>query len=599
MKPLFRQSLLLAALALAPFAQAANHDTSMPSGGAGKLPVACSNVAQDEAAIAAAGGNPSDFWEGVPLNGQLRYLSQILTEPSVAIRYDAPVPDDTGLYPQYGGVTVPYVAIVCHPTSRSNTDADYLLPGGSGIVVPKMQRAGTAPKLISEAELFIILNGGTNFVQPPSQGPARLPLVVFSHGLGGSPLGGGHLQVLVELAAHGYVVGAVFHGDARFSKIRVEDLTDLVTVVRDFGKFVEMELQRPVALKSFVDVILANPGYSPAIDPARIGGFGASMGGQAMINLLGAKLTTSIALACRDSVHDPRVKAAVGYVPYGGQSFLPSFCNDQSGAADVATPFLAISGTADTTAPLKVIKQAVNRFGSSHYMVELEGGKHEFLVENAGDIITWTTTFLNAYLGNTLDAGAMARLIRMKNVTGGAIDALTIDVHRPTATGVSGEAMVMEYYNPGLDHFFIAAGADEIAYIDAGGAGPGWARTGESFRAARTSDSAGMGLGWTGVCRFYGRPAGGPNSHFFTVDPQECAIVKAGTGWFYEGIGFYANRLAAGASCADGQIAVNRAYNNGFARNDSNHRFTTSNSNALDMARSGWALEGPVMCVAP
>ena len=34
-----------------------------------------------------------------------------------------------------------------------------------------------------------------------------------------------------------------------------------------------------------------------------------------------------------------------------------------------------------------------------------------------------------------------------------------------------------------------------------------------------------------------------------------------------------------GGSCADGLIAVNRAYNNGFLRNDSNHRFTTSDSN--------------------
>jgi hypothetical protein len=293
-------------------------------------------------------------------------------------------------------------------------------------------------------------------------------------------------------------------------------------------------------------------------------------------------------------MHDPRVKAAVGYVPYAGQSFLPSFCDDQSGADNVATPFLAISGTADTTAPLKMMKQALNRFGSSHYMVELAGGKHEFLREHAGDIVSWTSTFLNAYLDSPIDRGAMSRLIRMKNVTGGADDVLTIDMHRPVSTGTPGEAMVVEYYNTVLAHFFIAAGAGEIAFIDGGGAGPGWVRTGESFRARSVA-----GAGWTAVCRFYGRPAGGPNSHFFTADSQECDSVKAGTGWFYEGTGFYANRLAAGAACPDGLIAVNRAYNNGYPRNDSNHRFTTSNSNWRDMERAGWALEGPVMCVAP
>ena len=598
MTPSLRCSLASFTLILASIAQAANHDTSVTPVARGKLPVACSNVAQDEAAIAAIGGNPSDFWEGIPLNGQLRYLTQVLAEPSAAIRYDAPVPDDTGLYPQYGGSTVPYVVLVCHPTSRSNVDANYVLPGGSGGVVPRMLRPGTAPKLISEAELFDILALPVDFSAPPSQGPARLPLLVFSHGLGGSPLGGGYLDVLVELAAQGYVVGAVFHADARFSKIRVEDLGQALLVLRDFDKFVEMQLQRPLALKSFVDVILAHPGYSSAIDATRIGGFGASMGGQAMVNLLGAKLTTSLGLACRDTIRDPRVKAAVGYVPYAGQTFLPSFCNDQSGADDVAAPYLAISGTADTTAPLKVTKQAVNRFRSSHYMVELDGGKHELLPENVGDVLTWTTTFLNAHLKNPADGGAMARFIRMKNVEGGAVDNLSIDVHRPAASGASGEAMVTEFYNTALGHFFIAAGADEIAYIDGGGAGPGWTRTGESFRASRTADSA-VAAGWAGACRFYGRPAGGPNSHFFTVDPQECAFVKAGTGWFYEGIGFFAARPDRGGNCADGLIAVNRAYNNGYPRNDSNHRFTTSNSNWRDMARAGWALEGPVMCVAP
>jgi len=41
------------------------------------------------------------------------------------------------------------------------------------------------------------------------------------------------------------------------------------------------------------------------------------------------------------------------------------------------------------------------------------------------------------------------------------------------------------------------------------------------------------------VCRFYGVPAGGPNSHFFTASAAECDLVKRSGGWFYEGIGFY------------------------------------------------------------
>ena len=51
--------------------------------------------------------------------------------------------------------------------------------------------------------------------------------------------------------------------------------------------------------------------------------------------------------------------------------------------------------------------------------------------------------------------------------------------------------------------------------------------------------------------------------------------------------------------CLDGYLEVNRAYNNRFAQNDSNHRYTTSDSTLLEMARLGWVVEGTVWCSAP
>jgi phosphotransferase system enzyme I (PtsI) len=47
-------------------------------------------------------------------------------------------------------------------------------------------------------------------------------------------------------------------------------------------------------VERLVKVLLGHPGYSPAIDAERIGGFGASMGGQAMAHLLGAREPLSI-----------------------------------------------------------------------------------------------------------------------------------------------------------------------------------------------------------------------------------------------------------------------------------------------------------------
>ena len=585
---------LAATLGIGAPAIAANHEAVVPPIAAGPFKVACSNIAQDEALIAALGSAPAEIWEGRPHDGELRYISQILSAPDTALQFNAPVPDDRSSYPRLAGQNVPYVAIVCHPTPASNADADYVLPG-SGDIVPRMQLPGAAPRLISGAEYAATLGMVVNPVAPGA--PARLPLILFSHGLGGSPISSGYIDAMVDLASNGFMVAAVFHGDPRFSLIRVQDLGDLLYLLADFDGFVEMELMRPVSLKAMADVLLQHPGFAPGIDAERIGGFGASLGGQAMANLVGARLTASLGLACHDTVTDPRVRAVVGLVPYAGQTFLPAFCDGQSGADSVDRPFLAISGTADTTAPIGMMEQALNRFGSSRYLVELQGVKHEYLPEYRGDVMTWTVTFLNAYLGVAADPGAMARFIRLKSVAGGPQDALRVDVHIPFPPGPQ-EALVREFYNVPLGHYFIAAGADEIASILAGGAGQGWQLTGLAFKAYDRMPTDALTT-VVPVCRFYGAPAGGPNSHFFTADAYECDFVRRTGGWYYEGTGFYITPVAADGSCPTGYLQVLRAYNQGFPRNDSNHRFTTSDSTWREMARHGWVLEGAVMCSRP
>ena len=51
---------------------------------------------------------------------------------------------------------------------------------------------------------------------------------------------------------------------------------------------------------------------------------------------------------------------------------------------------------------------------------------------------------------------------------------LTIEYFNPTVLNGAG--------NPGIGHYFITAAAAEAASIDAGGSGPGWSRTGRTFR---------------------------------------------------------------------------------------------------------------------
>lgn len=149
---------------------------------------------------------------------------------------------------------------------------------------------------------------------------------------------------------------------------------------------------------------------------------------------------------------------------------------------------------------------------------------------------------------------------------------------------------VVEFHNAALDHYFMAYDGAEAAGIDFfNAAGPGWSRTGASFRPG----------GSVPVCRFYGTPGIGPNSHFYTADPDECDGVKRDPGWTYEGIGFYTTRPANGA-CTAPLVPVHRLYNDGFAHGvDSNHRYVVDTALVAPMVARGWIHEGVVFCAKP
>ena len=162
------------------------------------------------------------------------------------------------------------------------------------------------------------------------------------------------------------------------------------------------------------------------------------------------------------------------------------------------------------------------------------------------------------------------------------------------------DTVITEFYNAALDHYFVTANQAEAAGIDGGSAGPGWSRTGESWKA------------WVGgpvpnaaeVCRFYGSPdtdpasggRRGPNSHFYTLEPTECASVKLDAGWTYEFAGKFWMMKSDAVGCPAWTQPVYRAYNGRFAENDSNHRYLTSASQYSQMMAKGWSGEGVVMC---
>lgn len=152
---------------------------------------------------------------------------------------------------------------------------------------------------------------------------------------------------------------------------------------------------------------------------------------------------------------------------------------------------------------------------------------------------------------------------------------------------------IVEFYNATLDHYFITSDP-EAAAIDNGIAGPGWTRTGLTFKAG----------GNVAVCRFYGSLSPGPNSHFYTGNIDECHLLQqlqltisaSQPRWNFEGIAF-STSLPSGGVCPSFTAPVYRAYNNGFELGkDSNHRFTTSPNALQEVVAKGWKFEGVVMC---
>jgi dienelactone hydrolase len=368
----------------------------------GPYAVACSNVVQDFARMT-PGEDVQAYWEGVPRgDGSPRYITDLMADAGNTLAVIVKAPNDSELYGSFAGRSVPYVVLVCHPTATADPRPDYALPTGK--VVPHMQR-GAEPPLWPDA--------GT-----------RYPILLFSHGYIGSPLSNDYINALSILASFGYVVVAPFHGDPRFTDTSLDSVGDVFYLLTHLTDFIAMQALRPLSLSASLDLLLAHPQWRDRVDPARIGGFGASMGGESVMLMAGAGLTKTFGQSWSQVTNDPRLKAAVGYVPYFGQPIFPAFGRGQHGLDGVALPYLAISGTSDTLAPLVPTLQGMNQLAGTREMVALVGVKHGFDIPSTNDIFTWTVTFLDAEVRG--DPAARARLTQMANVAGGGDDVVIL-----------------------------------------------------------------------------------------------------------------------------------------------------------------------------
>jgi len=206
----------------------------------------------------------------------------------------------------------------------------------------------------------------------------NLPLVVVSHGKGGSSIG--HHDTDEVLADAGFVVVAIDHPGDNFSDLsRVSDLATYV--------------ERPTDIKRVIDFMVGASPFAARIDPDRIGFFGFSRGGYTGLVLIGANPDwASATAACRHFAsfacgqilrqefpvepltHDPRIKAAVLADP-----LAPLFNADSLKPVRVPVQLWASERGGDGVSPHDVAAVDKNLPAKHQYRVVINAGHFAFV----------------------------------------------------------------------------------------------------------------------------------------------------------------------------------------------------------------------------
>lgn len=150
--------------------------------------------------------------------------------------------------------------------------------------------------------------------------------------------------------------------------------------------------------------------------------------------------------------------------------------------------------------------------------------------------------------------------------------------------------IAVEYYNAALGHYFLTAFPEEAAALDGGAFGGAWRRTGFAFPVWAPQDADAVE-----VCRFFGVPNVGPNSHFYTGQAEECAGLRANPLWTFEGNAFRMS-LPTNDACPPDARPVYRLYNDPATLSDVNHRYTLDGATYAAMRAAGWVGEGVALC---
>ena len=340
--------------------------------------------------------------------------------------------------------------------------------------------AAEAPQEFAPAGLPPLFHAGSAATNAPlAHLSARLPLVVLSHGLGGSADQFGWLAP--ALARRGYLVLGVNHpGNNSLEPYTAE------------GALLWGERARD--LSDAIDGLLSDPTYGPHVDIGRIGAVGYSLGSETVLALAGAQVdqqrffdfclqhrdaptcgmpsgsiartpeellaavrrSSADALSHENESHrDARIRAVFVMAPPLGEAYsADSF-------AYVNVPVTLVAGTADTLAPPASNAERFAGWLPGAKIAELPGAGHYTFLDtctaagvsvapqfcqdppsvNRDAVHVKTTDMLLSFLDRTLRAPVTATAVQAPVSTAGSKPAATVRATRFPAASSPSEAL--------------------------------------------------------------------------------------------------------------------------------------------------------------
>jgi predicted dienelactone hydrolase len=173
---------------------------------------------------------------------------------------------------------------------------------------------------------------------PPAPGP--YPLIVFSHGTGGSNLG--HHDSLTAFARAGIMAAAVQHPRDNY--------------LDDSGFATDLQLiGRPHHIVALIDGLLSHSTLGPLIDQGRIGMVGHSAGGYTALLIAGAIPNFALAKSYREAVpQDPYRQRADAVASQRRKPGLQYIADPRVGAIVLLAPALGYAFDRDALAKVHV-----------------------------------------------------------------------------------------------------------------------------------------------------------------------------------------------------------------------------------------------------